>query len=868
MKRTNKEGSARTGLNHEASTSVIPEYLPSRDGSAQQRLGAAGPECDRLVQGGQRYRRPGNGQALSTPVLQTLVSTVVRKVNNDLDRLSRRADELETLAAQLQNAAFQETERLATLEAIIAAMDLNSDISDGWSVSEHENVEYLARKAANRLQAQLRSSSKFATQSSALRVFLNLTDRQLLKRVAYETDKDRLEAEAIRQYEVGNQACEHFNIAHGLCASPSLLHGMVNDPEWYSVFVATFEQSLPADVRPALRHAQESFSWILNQVELDDFGSDLGITPGSAVGLRRKDADLEGRLTAPLTITQEAFPYFGKALRKDTLLKRTIQGRQFGFYSDKNIAGRVVRGARGFSVRKNQKSDRFCEKQPIVNGLLQRDVGAKLRQVLKRVGIDLDDGQATHAEMARKSSLTGEYATLDAENASNSISLALFLYLGAKAPELVRCIIALRSPTIELGKGPSKYVANTHMLSSMGCGFTFEVMTSVFWSLARGAMIASSERRHVTLACVTSHRYVPVSPYGVEPECLDAAQLSACHLEKVVDLGIQTMVEVDSAYGIISEYLRDVKVYGDDVIVPMAYLSVVRRVFESAGLVVNNDKTFPQPQPCGSYGSRFALPSDFHRRFNESCGGEYYKGCKVNPLRLPSVELGNDFGDTPLLVWLYVCFNVSYSRFEQIERLAGMSTTFGSVVSRSECLMHLLTLIIAHGPVLWVPSRDFPETAGILCDWSDVCDLAAIVAWLGGEVANYARDENGSLLLSCIKVKLATRYVRDYQPYVWFHCRKTRHGPTAFYGAATVDRGQFRFIDSSVMKSNGWDRKQMNYRFFTTLEAESCLSITGKDGRVYYRRDGGDTQRAGASYYVVGRVLFLRPSNFSWVPTA
>lgn len=59
-----------------------------------------------------------------------------------------------------------------------------------------------------------------------------------------------------------------------------------------------------------------------------------------------------------------------------------------------------------------------------------------------------------------------------------------------------------------------------------------------------------------------------------------------------------------------------VRVYGDDIIVPAEYVRSVIRVLESLGFKVNNDKSF------------------WNGKFRESCGGDYYAGEDVTPVRV------------------------------------------------------------------------------------------------------------------------------------------------------------------------------------------------------------------------------------------
>lgn len=62
-----------------------------------------------------------------------------------------------------------------------------------------------------------------------------------------------------------------------------------------------------------------------------------------------------------------------------------------------------------------------------------------------------------------------------------------------------------------------------------------------------------------------------------------------------------------------------VYVYGDDIVVPSDFAETAQLVLKGAGLIVNTNKSF------------------VHGSFRESCGGEYYNGWDVTPVRLRSL---------------------------------------------------------------------------------------------------------------------------------------------------------------------------------------------------------------------------------------
>lgn len=64
----------------------------------------------------------------------------------------------------------------------------------------------------------------------------------------------------------------------------------------------------------------------------------------------------------------------------------------------------------------------------------------------------------------------------------------------------------------------------------------------------------------------------------------------------------------------------DFKVFGDDIVVENEYAACVMQRLVANGFILNKDKTFSTPQP--------------HGFFRESCGGFYYNGADITPVRL------------------------------------------------------------------------------------------------------------------------------------------------------------------------------------------------------------------------------------------
>jgi len=135
-----------------------------------------------------------------------------------------------------------------------------------------------------------------------------------------------------------------------------------------------------------------------------------------------------------------------------------------------------VEGSRFTSIPKNNEKDRPINIEPFGNLLVQRSIGTYIRATLREYfKVDLDFQQDYHRAMIKY-----RVSTIDLSDASDSVSIALCKFF---LPEwLFRELMQARSPFL-LGK--DKVYHNLKKISSMGNGFTFELMTLILLSLCR-----------------------------------------------------------------------------------------------------------------------------------------------------------------------------------------------------------------------------------------------------------------------------------------------------------------------------------------------------------------------------------------------
>lgn len=139
------------------------------------------------------------------------------------------------------------------------------------------------------------------------------------------------------------------------------------------------------------------------------------------------------------------------------------------------------------TVPKSAVTDRTIGIAPCMNIYLQLGVGYHMRKRMFPWGINLND-QSINQRRAREGSISGRLATLDIKSASNSVTKGLVWQLvgnhshDAKYfdPTWYRVLELTRTQGCWLDGKPHEY----ELFSAMGNGFTFELESLLFWSLA------------------------------------------------------------------------------------------------------------------------------------------------------------------------------------------------------------------------------------------------------------------------------------------------------------------------------------------------------------------------------------------------
>jgi len=234
---------------------------------------------------------------------------------------------------------------------------------------------------------------------------------------------------------------------------------------------------------------------------------DLVFTNGSSFEPLRDRTSVACKLTGAWSITDDCFDVFAKysywhralkfATKKRFKRYCTVKGWDmksvnrklwnrfknvsepaFQIYKFKlHCTVSFVHGNRWSTVPKNNSKDRSICLEPLCNMLVQRAVGLGIRNCLKdNIGIDLD----ILAEKHRNRISDKTIATIDLSDCSDAISVRLIKYLLPK--RVLNKVLASRS---EMTLGPDNNFYVVKKVSSMGNGFTFDLMTLILTALTR-----------------------------------------------------------------------------------------------------------------------------------------------------------------------------------------------------------------------------------------------------------------------------------------------------------------------------------------------------------------------------------------------
>jgi hypothetical protein len=217
-------------------------------------------------------------------------------------------------------------------------------------------------------------------------------------------------------------------------------------------------------------------------------------------------------------------------------------------------------------VKKTQKTPRIIAMEPTAMQYVQQGLMHALVPLLESdplcgpfVGFS---SQEENRDAARIGSITGEIATLDLSEASDRVLNSLVMEILRPWPSLQGAVMASRSQRVTL---PDGTVLPLKKFASMGSALCFPMEEIAFLAIILSGTASAGFRR-------------------------SRGELMALH-------GL-------------------VRVYGDDIIIPVDMVQAAVESLESFGLKVNATKSF------------------WNGMFRESCGGDYFSGEWVTPVRM------------------------------------------------------------------------------------------------------------------------------------------------------------------------------------------------------------------------------------------
>jgi len=225
---------------------------------------------------------------------------------------------------------------------------------------------------------------------------------------------------------------------------------------------------------PAMVLARRIAAKILGKFDWDAAADGFDFGPGASTRLRRRESDAAYKFSGNPEST------IGNAILANAAICHVPVWKQTLTELGEEGVGyvKIVPGNRIVTVPKNYKTDRTIAIEPCMNMYIQKGIGALMRRRLKAAGCDLDD-QTRNQRLARVGSITGTLATIDLSMASDTISRELVSRI--IRPDWLEALEQSRSP---FGVLPSGKKIFYQKFSSMGNGYTFELESLIFYSLA------------------------------------------------------------------------------------------------------------------------------------------------------------------------------------------------------------------------------------------------------------------------------------------------------------------------------------------------------------------------------------------------
>lgn len=329
------------------------------------------------------------------------------------------------------------------------------------------------------------------------------------------------------------------------------------------------EHYFDAEVGSILYIAQQKIAEILTNVDGDcippsmcDMKFQFG--PGSVTSTEEQLTSSRVKLNCRLDCSPDLLPIVRELLEELPYLSHHNTADRFNsdihdsFSKEPEVTSveiNVTNSELGM-VPKTYKVERVIETQQLLNALYQRPLGVAMRRcLLRNCKLDLRE-QAPNQKLALLGSLYGKLCTMDLVSASGCISRGLVWHMFPYY--WAEALDFGRSSSVTVSIGGKKTDHCLQQFSGMGNAYTFELETVLFYALT----------------------------------------WATCKFLKVST--------------------KQIRVFGDDIIVPVESYDLLDRVLTQCGFFVNSKKSFKDGP------------------FRESCGADYLRGMDIRPFYVTS----------------------------------------------------------------------------------------------------------------------------------------------------------------------------------------------------------------------------------------
>lgn len=299
--------------------------------------------------------------------------------------------------------------------------------------------------------------------------------------------------------------------------------------------------------------------------------------------------------------------------------------------------------ARLIAVPKTATKPRLISIEPSYNQFIQQGIHTVLKRALRRVPICDYSSQEPNRRLAMQGSISGLLATVDLSEASDRVHYGVLKAMFGFNPSFLAHLDATRSRSVLLPDGV-EHILNK--FASMGSALTFPLESMYFTTLVISAL------------CKVDGDYSPAA--------------------------IQRWGRS-----------RSVRIYGDDIIVPVEYVPELYRTLELVGLKVNLDKSFHTGY------------------FRESCGADYWKGFEVQPIyaRVRTPKTTRDVKEIVSYVSLHNQFHDRFGDCEITDLLGSIikgllpDIPFGDANSSGDLVLNGIATVERFNKDLWRGER-------------------------------------------------------------------------------------------------------------------------------------------------------------------